>query len=372
MSMRVNVRCCINRLGMCNRITPKNDTYLVARRQFALILSGILTLAAILQGICSADEATKALLTIEHHDSVFYPDELKLIPVMVEMPGELAFRIKEIRTSCHCTQVDLTSHILNPHQAIAIPVSLNAGPFTGEFRTHVWIVGNRESNYADEVIILNVGGHILDPIEWPRDVMGPAIELGHYESGKIPDSYTFVLGHGANPLPWDHLSVSMLSGNECFSISSQPKDGKESIHVAINSGNIYGHIAGSFSIGIHTITGAEIPYRPQRSLRLNIDGPLEPSPSILLLGSMKLGETRQARALLAPRDQTYRVEATGIALSDPERASVSLGPASGEAQTLTLSYIAKQPLGNASGHIDLTTNEGKTLRIPYLVKIIGN
>ncbi len=204
---------------------------------------------------------------------------------------------------------------------------------------------------------------VHDYIAWPTP--HPLFDLGEKKAAELPARWTFAIGRGSHPQAWDRLSVAVVGAGHALSAAIASGDGTSwTLTVTAQPTEFCGVLAGrlrfSFAHGAE-----ELPYHPERAVRLAIAGVACAHPASVLIGGLRLG-TQVDRALHLSRPDGSALTARAVRSSDPERVSCSLADAG---ESVTIHATAIRPLGDANGYLDIDYDEHLVLRVPYLMTI---
>jgi len=176
------------------------------------------------------------------------------------------------------------------------------------------------------------------------------------------------MDHKHGPAAWDRLTVNVQGDPSLVTASVTPgSDGTWVTRTRWTPGTHVGVITALLEW--RAWAGAtELPYHPQRSVRLDVRGRVFAVPAMALLGGMRPGASRTVSIDLAAR--TGELPAvTRVELPDEEDLHATLAVAAGGRQELSLTCVAGRTAKRYDKAVQVYFADGTILRIPYLGRV---
>lgn len=329
-----------------------------------LVLWSVLASVGIAAEPVAAQPST-ALLTLTSEPLVFYPGERQVVPFVMTIPGTTALEVTRVEASCSCLVPGGIPSRLQPGKPITAAVMITAGQMPGEFNGTAW-AWTRAGEAAERIIAMRVRGEVKDPIRWSADMAGPILDMGTCSLAETTRPRRFQLTHGEHPLSWSGIRVSSDDGGQLRAAIQPSGDGWE-LSISAASARHYGQVNGLLTFSLVTADGAALPYRPERTVRWRILGPITARPLSLLLGVVTSGATAEATTVLSS-PAGVPVDVRRLTVSDPGRMTAKIAQVDGD-QVLSVGFTATAPAGKASGHVDVEFADDTILRLPVLVTV---
>jgi hypothetical protein len=300
-------------------------------------------------------------ITVERAHYILFPQQELKIPFDISIPGNVPFTVTGMSKTCRCLEVD------------ALPQTLEAG---ATYRLAISTVGFRTPGSMNGEVVIDgtigaqpqriacvFSGMVHDYATWPTP--HPLFDLGEKQTAELPARWTFTIGRGSHPQAWDRLSVAVVGGEHALSAAISSADGRAwTLIVTARPTEFCGVLSGRLRFTF--AEGAEeLPYHPERAMRLAIAGMACAHPASVLIGGLRLG-TQLDRMVRLSRPDGSALKARTVRSSDPARVDCSLAD---EGESVLVHATAMRPLGDANGYMDIECDEHLMLRVPYLMTV---
>jgi hypothetical protein len=305
--------------------------------------------------------------TVNEPPVICYPGERHAH--VVTIPGEMfpeSVVIEDISSSCSCIDTAPPPSGTVHAQATPLPVHvrIDARDPRAQAPFNVWVIANRGGSMGAIQVALRT--EVRDYFTWPNpDAVWRASPV---DAGSAAEQ-TWQIGRGTHPATWDRMSVTVLGDAPIVSATiALGPEGTWTTRTRWALGHWMGVMAATLEWRVWS-GAVELPYRPQRGLRMEVRGPVLAVPAMVVLGGMRPGESRSVSVDLATRTGGDLPEVVRIEMPDEDGIRAALGAPVGGRRELTLTCTAATTPRRYDKAVLVHLADGGVLRIPYLGRV---
>jgi hypothetical protein len=291
-----------------------------------------------------------------------YPGESATSAFNLTVPGNVPFHVTKVELSCGCLGTDPLPNDLVAGSTTLFSVHLHGDAKIGSKIFRVRILGTRgDEAVAFQCVIESRVHDELTRIEGWRMVNLPSLS-----SATSPGGVSIAFTRGSHPDRWQTLRTTITGSGGSWEAAPIITGDQVLVNVGFRPAGLVGEVIGRIHFSF--FSGArELPYHPSLTVLAHVPGSVHAVPSTVLLGAVVLGETKNGHFDLEASGKDPVPTISEVTTSDVHRLQAVIRHDGGQ-WGIDVTLSGQEPLGQASGWIDITFADGPRtcLRVPYL------
>lgn len=345
--------------------TPPGRCPAVTKRLLGTIGASLLVSVLLAADPDPAQPAIIATITVP--PLLCLPNEALTTPVVIPAATfAQTFVVEAVTSDCSCVATQpIPEGSIYRDRDMSVSVRVDASDVRALAAFNVYVVG--QVGEALSAVRIAMSARVLDLFAWPEP--GQVWDAGTVPLGESRE-FTWPLRRGGHPAPFDRLTVRVVDGDQhAIQATMEPgSDGAWDTRVRWTAQHQMGVVTANLAWTAWN-GASELPYHPQRRIRVTVAGPVRAIPSMALLGGMRPGEERTAMVDIAATDgplpRIVRVETP----AEDAELHVALGPEQDGRRSLVLTCTAVATAKRYDKAIIVHCDGGLMLRIPYLGRV---
>lgn len=330
----------------------------------------LLALLLLLQATWSAEEQSFDL-QVAHRESIMYPGESRAIKVPLRLQGSGS--VTDVSSNCGFLAPSPTEGAIDDGEPFFINAMLTASKDYQDGEMLAALFVRVKLPVEEKIVRIDITSPLASPLRWPLIRSGyELLADGPFSDGIIGK---IRIARGAHPLQFTDVSARFLEGSiPDMTVSAIESDGDGAWIITCKTIDELRFGALQGILEVRPLSGEpDIGFTTSRRIKYLIPGPVRAARNAVALGTIPLLGKRQGTVGLyksEPRkdDAPFPVALTS---SDPLRLKGRI-TTDGEGKSdwqVIYDFYALEPVGTASAFLEVTLNNGRTMRLRFYAHI---